>query len=157
MKKILLCLMLMGFSFAFMSGCKKEEEPEVILQITLKEILSVLEDNQNIELDERVYVYMGSAISDVDSREAELITWRANFERQNVDSREFMSVEKIRYSYNSTYHYARLFKFATDTSAAQCANNYDVGEAYSIKQYGNIVVIVDSSVANVVLELIDSI
>jgi len=150
---ILLCVCLMLSSCILFAACKEETPP--VGQITMQQIEDVMNASElpTVENDvlKRIVYFKENSEN--------LLRWLNNFERQNVDSTEFMAMDYFCYE-NEAYKFVYrtyIFKFTTVESATNCYTNYEFEEEYSKKQYGNLIVVADNKVSDYVFAIIDGI
>lgn len=181
-KIVCICLMLISISIVF-TGCGSKG------QITIAQIEEVLINAEKPIFDgassvnNLVEVKNLNTNDDLEVYANDCIRWQMNFEDNNIDSSDFMSMSKLRYSvyYNQAdvrYYYIYTFKFAESDDAEACYKklkklnivenddykntvDYSNGEyknyKYKAKQYGNLVVYVYSEMSNYIFNLIDDI
>ena len=171
-----ICLMIVSLSIVF-TGCGNKG------QITIAQIEEVL-----INAPKPKFVGASSVNNiecltreNVDSYTYACVRWQRNFEDNNIDSTDFMSMSRMRYSifYNQSdlrYYYIYVFKFTESDDAEVCCkklNKLNILEKndyygtidysneayknykYKAKQYGNLVVYVYIEMANYVFGLIN--
>ena len=179
-----ICLMLLSLSIIF-TGCKESKG-----QITIAQIEEVLINAKKPTFEGASSVNNLVEVKNLNGSSEELeiytddcIKWQMNFEDNNIDSSDFMSMSKLRYNvyYNQAdvrYYYIYVFKFTESDDAEDCykkLNKVNIVEnddykntadysngayknyKYKAKQYGNLVVYVYNEIANYIFDLIDDI
>ena len=162
---ICVCLIAVFFSFAFI-GCS-DNDCDNYKQLTMVQIETVLKNEGNVPFVEGAASV--SAIEDlmVDSStiSIQILEWQRKFERNNIDTTNFMTLDRYRYTgyflaeegYMTKNYLVHIFKFSDIDSATNCYENLNFVSGSSYKQYGNLVVLVDNTVSNYVFNLIDNI
>lgn len=178
-----ICLMLLSLSIIF-TGCGNKG------QITIAQIRQVLINAEKPTFEGASSVNNLVEVKNLNGSSEELeiytddcIKWQMNFEDNNIDSSDFMSMSKLRYNvyYNQAdvrYYYIYVFKFTESDDAEDCykkLNKVNIVEnddykntadysngayknyKYKAKQYGNLVVYVYNEIANYIFDLIDDI
>lgn len=177
-----ICLMLVSLSVIF-AGCKDNKG-----QITIAQIEEVLINAKKPTFAGASSVNNLIEVKNLNTSDLEIyandcIRWQMNFEDNNIDSSNFMSMSKLRYNvyYNQAdvrYYYIYIFKFAESDEAEDCykklkklnilenddyKNTADYSNGayknykYKAKQYGNLVVYVYDEMANYIFGLINNI
>ena len=148
-----LCLMLP--CAVIFSGCNAK-------QITMQEISSTLKDAEPPVVEG----LMPLSYSGVFFSESTFVGWQRNFERNNIDTTEFMTMDYFYYYetndiYSREELYCYVFKFKSSESAVNCENNFNftdnLGISFTAKTYGNLVVACQSEVAEYVFDIVDNI
>lgn len=173
-----ICLMLVSLSVIF-AGCGNKG------QITIAQIEEVLTNAEKPTFAGASSVNKIEILTNdgLDYYSYDCIDWERNFEYNNIDSTDFMSMSTMRYKvfYNQAdlrQYYIYVFKFSESDDAEDCCkklNKLNIVEKndyyntvdysneayknykYKAKQYGNLVVYVYDEMANYVFDLIDEI
>ena len=159
MKKIttvLLCTICLIFPFTFiLSGCN--EEPHAP-QITINQIYNSIKNAEPpiVNEIEPTKIEYNMSINNY------LLQWQRNFERNNIDTTDFMTMDIYEYWFNYKYFYVYIFKFSNINAASNCLENFDFtqhhdGKEYTSKQYGNLVVAVSNELSEYIFNIINNI
>lgn len=159
--KLLTLMLLFVCMVSVFTGCKEEFYQPTIDQI---DALIINEDNEPL-INGATKVVVASAIMDINSYNSTMSDWQIYFERNNIDSTNFRTMEKYKCtgyflqdsSYMTDDYYVYIYKFSDCDSALNCKDRLNRYENYSIKQYGNLVVYADNLVAGHTFALIDTI
>ena len=169
-----ICLMIVSLSIIFM-GCSDENKS----QITIAQIEDAIVNAQTPTFAGASSVNKIELLTtdNLETYTNDCIRWQQNFEDNNIDTTEFMSMSKMRCRvvYNqseSKDYYIYVFKFNEDDDAEDCykkLNKINILEKfdystssyktykYKAKQYGNLVVYVYDEMANYIFNIIDNI
>ncbi len=159
--KLLTIMLLFVCMVSVFTGCKDE-----FCQPTIDQIDSLIIDEDNEPaINGATKVIVSSTIVDTNSYNSTMSEWQIYFERNDIDTTNFRTMEKYRctgyFLQNSSYmtndYYVYIYKFSDSDSANNCKNQLDRYDNYSVKQYGNIVVYADNLVAGHTFALIDTI
>lgn len=93
---------------------------------------------------------------------SELTKWQREFERNNIDTSDFMMLDKYYYDTSSDSFYQKsfyiyVFKFASTSATENCFNNYDFGNDYQTELYGNLIVVADVNISEYIFDIINKI
>lgn len=159
MKKILtiLCVFCLICPFVCtLAGC--QSQPQITMEQIQTEIKTA--SHPTIEGEEPVtfrYYDKSNNIYEI------MLDWQRDFERNNIDTRDFMAMDKYYYYFENIdiQAYVYVFKFATIEASKNCCKNFDFSEhlnaEYKSKTYGNLVVAVKSEIANYIFNIIKNI
>ena len=161
-KKLLtiLCAFCLILPFMFMfTGCGQN-------QITMVQIHSAFSKLQNPTVDGvgKLSLLKDENVTNIDYAAETMLRWQRNFERNNIDSEKLMAVD-FYYFYNMddghTDYPIYVFKFSEDKYAGNCKSNFDfyrqLGFKVEKRQYGNLVVVIESKLSNFAFNIIDNI
>ena len=160
--KILTMMLMFVCMVSFFVGCKDYE----YYQPTMSQIHSLLLNEENEPLiDSATKVVVEFLFTDDNIIETHMLSWKRNFERNNIDSTNFMTMDKYKckgfFLLNNSYvtedYYIYIFKFSNCEDAANCKEKLNIYENYTAKQYGNLVVYAENIVAGHTFALIDTI
>lgn len=160
--KILTMMLMFVCIVSVFIGCKNEEYYQpTMLQI---EKLLLNEENEPLVKD-ATRVVVENILYDNNAIEDNMLNWQRYFERSNIDSTNFMAMDKYKCigyflqsnSYVTEDYYIYIFKFSNCEDAANCKEMLNRYENYSSKQYGNLVVYAENIVAGHTFALIDTI
>lgn len=159
--KILTLMLLFVCMVSVFVGCKEE-----FYQPTIAQIDALITDENNEPLiNGATKVVVTSSIVDINSYNSTMLDWEIFFERNDIDSTNFRTMEKYKCtgyflqdsSYMTDDYYVFVFKFTDNDSAENCKSKLNRYDNYSIKQYGNLVVYADNLVAGHTFALVETI
>ena len=160
--KILTLMLMFACMASCFVGCKDEE----YYQPTMLQIESLLLNEENEPLvNGATKVVVENILYDNNAIEYNMLDWQRYFERSNIDTTNFMTLDKYKCtgyflqsnSYVTEDYYIYIFKFSNCKDAANCIKVLNRYENHSSKQYGNLVVYAENIVAGHTFALIDTI
>jgi hypothetical protein len=163
-KTVCLCLILLCLTLTFV-GCDSNSDCIEYKQITMAQIEDALMNDKNVPtIDSSAnMISIEDMLLDETIISVKMVAWQREFERHNIDSRNFMAMDKYRYTaaYTSddgvmTKNFlVHIFKFVDTDSASNCYKNLSFIKDSSFKQYGNLIVLCDNAVAEYVFSVIN--
>ena len=160
--KLLTIMLLFVCMVSVFTGCKDDD----FYQPTIDQIdeLIINEENEPL-INGATKVVVTSSLVDINSYSNSMSDWQIYFERNNIDSTNFKTMEIYKCtgyflqdsSYMTDDYYVYIFKFSNCGSASDCKEKLNRYDNFSSKQYGNLVIYAHNLVAGHTFALVDTI
>ncbi len=164
MKKFFTFLFCLILPFCILlTGCSNEPQNETPKQITLQQIIALINESEKPNITGYENLQIHSQMSETLDT---LHSWRNKLELQNVNGSNLTMLYSLHYYPSSsvnTRFYIYMFKFTNSEDAMHCSKNYYPETSYinknncTVKTYGNLAIYVDNTISDFVFNLIDTI